>query len=146
MPFTFDDNEDSSNTTLTCYAGLPGPEETPYAGGVFIVCCQLTSSYPISSPSVAFTTKIWHPNVEKLEGAVCLDVLQDRWSPITRLSSVFESYLPELLRCPNTADPLNVVAAAMMKENATEYTDYARIYTRKYGMNEESTELPKIHI
>jgi len=129
---------------LTCNVTLTGPEDTPYAGGNFVACIQLPKTFPMKSPSVAFKTRVWHPNVEKISGSVCLDVLQDRWTPITRLTSVVETYLPELLRHPNMDDPLNGAAAAMMRDNHREYSDYVRLYTRKHAMAEEGVELPDI--
>ena len=36
---------------------------------------QLPKDYPYKSPSVAFHTPIYHPNVDATSGAVCLDAL-----------------------------------------------------------------------
>jgi len=131
---------DEGEKVLTVCAGMRGPDETPYAGGVFTICCQLPDTYPIKSPSVAFKTKIWHPNVEREQGAVCLDVLRDRWSPAVTLVNVLDAYLPELLRNPNKADPINSVAAAMMAHEE-EYKQYVRQFTRKYAMGDDTVEL-----
>jgi ubiquitin-conjugating enzyme E2 H len=140
-PFEMVEDEDD---LLTCHVTVNGPEETPYAGGQFVVSIQLPKAFPMKSPSVAFKTPIWHPNVEKSSGSVCLDVLQDRWSPVTRLVSVVETYLPELLSHPNVDDPLNGGAAAMMKDSKEEYTEYVRVYTRKYAADEKELDLPEI--
>lgn len=135
--------EDDSRLT-TVHVSIQGPEETPYAGGTFVVCIQLPDTYPLSSPSVAFQTKIWHPNIDKGAGAVCLDVLRQRWTPITRLVDIVSLYLPELLRHPNIDDPFNSAAAAMLKDNAAEYTDYVRMYTRKHASGDEDVVLPDL--
>lgn len=139
------DMVDDESKLLTCHVLLPGPDETPYAGGNFTVCIQLPATFPISSPSIAFKTAIWHPNVEKRSGSVCLDVINDRWTPVTRLVAVVETYLPELLRNPNRDDPLNATAAAMMSSNMREYEDWVRTHTRKHAMAETELELPDIH-
>lgn len=28
---------------------------------------------------VRFITKIWHPNISSVTGAICLDILKDQW-------------------------------------------------------------------
>ena len=28
---------------------------------------------------IKFTTKIWHPNISSVTGAICLDILKDQW-------------------------------------------------------------------
>lgn len=42
---------------------FPAPPDTPYAGGTFEVDIEIPDQYPFKSPSIRFTTKIWHPNV-----------------------------------------------------------------------------------
>jgi len=141
VPFAMVDDEDG---LTTCHVTISGPEETPYADGKFVVCLQLPEHFPMKSPSVAFKTKVWHPNVEKSSGSVCLDVLQHRWTPITHLVSVVETYLPQLLQNPNVEDPLNASAAGMMKDDANSYADHVRLYTRKYAMADDTVELPEL--
>lgn len=42
---------------------IPGPPETPYAGGTFEVDIDIPDMYPFKSPVMKFRTKIWHPNI-----------------------------------------------------------------------------------
>ena len=113
---------------------FPGPEDTPYADGRFTVCIQLPKRYPFASPSIAFRTKIWHPNIEKDSGSICVNVLRAEWSPVLSLVSIFETYLLNLLACPNCRDPFNAEAASQMTEDEGKYMEYVRWYTQQFAL------------
>lgn len=54
-------------------------------------------------------------------GSVCLDVINQTWSPMYDMINIFEAFLPHLLRYPNPSDPLNGEAAALMLRDPKSY-------------------------
>lgn len=62
---------------------------------------------------------MFHPNVYA-SGELCLDILQNRWSPTYDVSAILTS-VQSLLNDPNSSSPANVEAAQLWKENRKEY-------------------------
>lgn len=82
---------------------------------------ELPDQYPYKSPSIGFVNRIFHPNIDELSGSVCLDVINQTWSPMYDMINIFEVFLPQLLRYPNPTDPLNGEAAALMMRDVKGY-------------------------
>ena len=51
-----------------------------------------------------FITKVWHPNVSSANGAICLDILKEQWSPALSLKTALLS-VQALLSSPEPDDP-----------------------------------------
>ncbi|XP_010275656.1 PREDICTED: ubiquitin-conjugating enzyme E2 5-like isoform X1 [Nelumbo nucifera] len=109
------------------YVDFNGPSDSPYQGGVWRIRVELPDAYPYKSPSIGFVTKIYHPNVDEMSGSVCLDVINQTWSPMFDLVNVFEVFLPQLLLYPNPSDPLNGEAAALMMRDRTAYEQRVKV-------------------
>ena len=100
---------------------MPGPKDSIYESGNWDLVVEFHKDYPYKSPSVGFITKIYHPNVDYDSGSICLDALNQEWTPIYNLVHIFDTLLPQLLMYPNPDDPLNLGAAQMMLTNEEAY-------------------------
>ena len=68
-------------------ATILGPPDSPFEGGVFFLNIHFPTDYPFKPPKFAFTTRIYHPNINS-NGAICLDILRSQWSPALTVSKV----------------------------------------------------------
>jgi len=118
------------------YVRFYGPEETPFAGGVWKIHVELPEQYPFKSPSIGFMNKIFHPNIDELSGSVCLDVINQTWSPMFEMINIFEVFLPQLLRYPNPSDPLNGEAAALLMREPMNYEARVKDYVQRFATKE----------
>eukprot|EP01041_Mallomonas_annulata_P015295 gene15295-32397_t len=74
---------------------------------------MLRNEFPYRSPSVGFMMRIFHPNVDEMSGSVCLDVINQTWSPMF-------------------ADPLNGEAAALLLRYPDAFHSRTRDCVRRY--------------
>tara|TARA_B110001450_G_C17281796_1_gene343790 strand:- start:91 stop:537 length:447 start_codon:yes stop_codon:yes gene_type:complete len=96
---------------------IKGPKDSYYENGVWKIVIRISESYPFTSPSVGFIDKIYHPNIDLKSGTICLNTLNETWSPIYNLSHIYNIFIPQLLLYPNAKDPLNIEAAQLYEHN-----------------------------
>lgn len=98
----------SDNNLMVWTASIMGPDDTPWEGtyeigsalgkmayawpgGVYSLRMVFTEDYPSKPPrEVRFTTEMFHPNIYS-DGSLCLDIIQDKWSPTYTVSSLLTS-------------------------------------------------------
>ncbi|KAK6085683.1 ubiquitin-conjugating enzyme [Seiridium cupressi] len=136
------------DNVMTWNAVIIGPADTPFEDGTFRLVMHFEEQYPNKPPAVKFISQMFHPNVYAT-GELCLDILQNRWSPTYDVAAVLTSIQryhttpstrkachtidefmanehASLLNDPNTGSPANVEASNLYKDNRKEYTKRVR--------------------
>jgi len=113
-----------SDNVMTWNAVIIGPADTPFEDGTFRLVMHFEEQYPNKPPGVKFISQMFHPNVYAT-GELCLDILQNRWSPTYDVAAILTS-IQSLLNDPNTSSPANVEASTLYKENKREYVKRVR--------------------
>jgi ubiquitin-conjugating enzyme E2 D/E len=121
-------NDDIYNWQAT----ILGPEDSPYAGGVFYLNIEFPYDYPFKPPKIIFRTRIYHCNINTA-GNICLDILKEQWSPALTISKVLLS-ICSIMDDQNPNDPLMPDIANLYMNNRERFNDTAIYYTQKYAM------------
>lgn len=125
---------------------IAGPADSPYEGGTFVIDIRLPGGYPFEPPKMQFVTKVWHPNISSQNGAICLDILKDQWSPALTLKTALLS-LQALLSSPAPDDPQDAVVAQQYLRDYPTFAATARYWTEAFaksastGMEEKVQKL-----
>lgn len=92
MPPRLDTIGDLAQILINCCrnAVIIGPADTPFEDGTFRLVMQFEEQYPNKPPQVKFISEMFHPNVYAT-GELCLDILQNRWSPTYDVAAVLTS-------------------------------------------------------
>ena len=130
--------------SLGCTVGLPnpnnifhwrlsllGPQDTPYAGGMFFLSVDFPEGYPKVRPEVRFKNKIYHLNVSNSNGHICISTLNNwkKGTPIVDIiSSIFALFYDQ-----NPDSPYSGEMAREYQSNRPEFDRKAREWTRLYA-------------
>ena len=121
-------------------ATLLGPIGTMYETGYFNVEVIFPSDYPNQVPNVKFKTKIFHCNINKNEGNICIKILNN-WTntnPRPLMIEVFDSLI-FLLVYPNPDSKLN----SDFGGKGPEFEKTAREWVKKYANENDFDDLSK---
>ncbi|KAM0685832.1 Ubiquitin-conjugating enzyme E2 D1 [Conglomerata obtusa] len=127
------------NSLYEWEAKLIAPAGSVYQGGVFILHITFPMDYPFKAPKVVFKNRIYHPNINS-NGIICLDILNDNWSPALTIQKVLISLL-SWLDDPNCKDPLVPEIARLFNTNREEYNQKCKEYVMKYAKAPEGTKI-----
>ena len=126
------------NNVMAWQAVIFGPDDTPWEGGTFKLLMEFTEEYPNKPPAVRFLSHIFHPNVYG-DGKICLDILQNQWSPIYDIAAILTS-IQSLLSDPNPASPANSEASNLFERDRREYNRRVRAVVEGSWLDDSSKE------
>ena len=125
-----------SESDVRCWRALiEGPAASPFAGGVFSLTVSVPDDYPLKPPTILFETPVYHCNVSD-GGAICLDILKEKWSPALTIPKCLEA-VRLMLANPDSDNALRQWIAELTLAHArsagqdTRYVDNARERTAK---------------
>ena len=126
------------HTHTSVRSNLPHPTttgDTPFEDGTFKLMLTFDESYPNKPPTVKFLSRMFHPNVYA-NGELCLDILQNRWSPTYDVAAILTS-IQSLLHDPNPNSPANAEAAQLYRENMKEYVRRVKLTVEESWLDPE---------
>ena len=118
---------------------IKGPIDTCYQGGIFDVDIVIPDDYPFKPPKMKFDTKIWHPNISSVTGAICLDILKNEWTPALTIRTALIS-LQALMCEPVPNDPQDAVVAKQYMTDINLFNQTAKHWVEEYANPERNLQ------
>ena len=118
---------------------IKGPIDTCYQGGIFDVDIIIPDDYPFKPPKMKFDTKIWHPNISSVTGAICLDILKNEWTPALTIRTALIS-LQALMCEPVPNDPQDAVVAKQYMSDIKLFNQTAKHWVEEYANPERNLQ------
>lgn len=107
-------------------------ENTPYAGGTFLLYALFPAEFPRTAPEIRFITPIRHVNVN-MYGRICHSILSENWNASRTMSEVL-SCVYGLLLCADVESPIDSALAQQYHVDAGVYeatiADHVRAHAR----------------
>ena len=111
---------------------ISGASDTCYQGGIFIIDIIIPQDYPFKPPKMKFDTKIWHPNISSVTGAICLDILKNEWTPALTIRTALIS-LQALMCAPVPTDPQDAQVAQQYMNDINAFNETAKNWVQLYA-------------
>lgn len=123
-----------------CLASMEGSPGTPYEDGVFWLHFEYPETYPLRPPVITFLTPVYHPNI--VNGRICLDILENSWTPCLQTQTLLLSIL-SVLHHPILYDSLVPQIAQKYEEDYSDFCAMARLYTEEsaHGLRPDTSDL-----
>jgi ubiquitin-protein ligase len=110
---------------------MPGPPESTYAGGTFLLYVEMGEDYPMSPPKARFVTSVYHPNINR-HGRICHSILDRNWTVDTTTKNLIDT-IYSLLLVPEFSDPINTVVTLNYHWDEVQFKEEAQSHIRKYA-------------
>ena len=116
---------------------IVGPDESPYAGGIFPLTIDFPTQYPFKAPKLKFNIQVYHPSIQLKSGDVCQDVL-GQWGPTLNAKHCL-TVVYSMLQDPSASSdhPLEEEVAKQLAEKPKDFEKAAKKYTKEYAMKKK---------
>ncbi|CAF1159032.1 unnamed protein product [Didymodactylos carnosus] len=112
---------------------IHGPTNTPYENGKFKIHIRFTELYPLKPPNCQMVTTIFHPNIDKSSGEICLDLLRENWKSTLTIGNILKGIF-DLLQEPTAEYCMQPDKGILYLTNRDEFNRLAKEYTVTYAI------------
>ena len=130
-------SDGSGEDLMVWDAGIPGPPNSDWAGGVYPLRLTFTEDYPVTPPKCQFPRGFFHVNIY-LSGSVCLsivdpDMSKTEWKPSITVPQILRG-IQMLLVEPNIASPAHPEGFELLQNRPDEYRRRVQAQARQYAL------------
>merc|ERR1711997_13411 len=118
------------------------PDSGYWKGATYTFNFVIPDNYPYKPPKVTCDDLVYHPNID-LQGNVCLNLLKADWRPILSVQQVVHGLIFLFLE-PNPADPLNLEAAEVFRNNINQFKQ--NVDRSLQGRSVNGTQFPRMNL
>lgn len=147
LPYSVDYWDPLNEDIFHWRAVFIGPEGTPYKNGAFEAEIIFDKNYPTSRPNIKFKTKIFNCNISKVDGTICVSLLnnweitdtdnKDYFPPKYKNMRAALFAISVLFYKQNPESPMNKEAAVLYKKvDKTEFDNEVNRWVNFYALIE----------